>query len=632
MKNVVRFFNAHPYVTFFSLIVLIYGQTLLFGYSLSDLYVIDPVVENFKSGKNLWHLATVTYNLNDYRPIVLLSYGIEYLLFGQIYPGIAHLINIILYFLVCALAYLFLKKTLKQHRFPFLIVILFVLHPIHVEVVASLKNRDVLLSALFVFLSLLSYIKFINDIQLKRIGFLVLSLLLFLLAIFSKLDAVGLVIFVPVLSWYYLPKKQWKIIPIMTFLFLLVYLNRSHLSPYQPVYTQLKEHSSNGAVGVHFTENPMVSLDLNYFEKIPYGIHTGMLYVKKLFVPTDFCYYYGYPAIPFTTVNYYALIFFGLFIFLSIYIIIQSKEKNILWMFITGFVSFILYALNIIAPLAGIIADRLVFVSSIFLIGFFTVALGMMLFKHIKTLFFTASLILLSVSIYRTSAWKNIFTLIERDFPKASKSYEAMRIAANNYKEFADTTQNGILRNQYLEKAIHCSQIGHQLLPEENKLLQYKAVCEFALGNIDDAEKSIKASFRNDTTDAISYKFLGDIYYVKKNPLDAIQSYSQALKISNNNPFVINNITTIYLEINQVEASNRFNDSLLKINPKNYAAWENLGYTQLFIKDTISADAYFRQAFNSGLHNPDAANLMISFAYSHQKEEWVNYYSRYVID
>ncbi|MBK8366589.1 MAG: hypothetical protein IPL10_03970 [Bacteroidetes bacterium] len=90
-------------------------------------------------------------NNYEYRPIVKLSFALEHELFG-VRPWVGHLINILLYAICLLLLYKVLLLIFHQQTstFNLLIVLLFAVLPIHTEVVASLKNRDVLLCFCFV--------------------------------------------------------------------------------------------------------------------------------------------------------------------------------------------------------------------------------------------------------------------------------------------------------------------------------------------------------------------------------------------------------------------------------------------------------------------------------------------------
>ena len=135
--------------TIFLLGVLIYFNSVFNGYNLDDELVaqnhrltsngISAIPEIFRSP---YYEDKAGYKY-EYRPMVLMSFAIEYSLFGD-NPHISHLINLLLYALTCLLLFKVLKKLLDGFNpiFPFIITLLLTAHPIHTEVVASIKNRE----------------------------------------------------------------------------------------------------------------------------------------------------------------------------------------------------------------------------------------------------------------------------------------------------------------------------------------------------------------------------------------------------------------------------------------------------------------------------------------------------------
>ena len=92
-----------------------------------------------------------------YRPLTLISFAIDYeLSSGQ--PKLFHFMNVLYFALLCLVLFRVLKRLFYRYSplLPFLITALFVVHPIHVEVVANIKSRDEILALLFCLLSLLS--------------------------------------------------------------------------------------------------------------------------------------------------------------------------------------------------------------------------------------------------------------------------------------------------------------------------------------------------------------------------------------------------------------------------------------------------------------------------------------------
>ncbi len=131
----------------------------------------------------------------EYRPVVLVSFAIENSFFGE-RVWVSHLINVLLYALMCLLLFYVLKKLLKQYSllFPFLIALVFVAHPVHTEVVDSIKNRDEILSLLFGLLSLDFAIRFTER---KNVLHLLAMGLFFLLGILSKTTTITFVMLIP---------------------------------------------------------------------------------------------------------------------------------------------------------------------------------------------------------------------------------------------------------------------------------------------------------------------------------------------------------------------------------------------------------------------------------------------------
>lgn len=134
---------------------------------------IPELFENIKSEK--------TENRYGYRPIALLSFATDVELFG-LDPSASHRVNILLYGLLCALIFYFLSTLFPLKNAPwgvFVVAALFVVHPLHTEVVANIKSRDEILALLFGILALISLWKGLEKnnilLYLFTAAFLVLS-------------------------------------------------------------------------------------------------------------------------------------------------------------------------------------------------------------------------------------------------------------------------------------------------------------------------------------------------------------------------------------------------------------------------------------------------------------------------
>ena len=141
-----------------------------------------------------------------YRPFALVVFALEYQLFGA-NPFVSHLINILLFALLITLLFHLLKNYIfkEQHYlFAFITCLLFVVHPIHTEVVANVKSRDELLSFILILVSLLAVIR---NIEKRSIAFLISGLVCFFLALLTRETAVTFIVILPMLLFYFLKQN-----------------------------------------------------------------------------------------------------------------------------------------------------------------------------------------------------------------------------------------------------------------------------------------------------------------------------------------------------------------------------------------------------------------------------------------
>ena len=95
-----------------------------------------------------------TVGVQPYRPLTLLYFGIQKTFFDNS-TSAAHLLNVLLYALLSLVLFSLLQRLFPKLHVWFigLITLLFVAHPIHTEVICSVKSVDELLAGLFGFLA-----------------------------------------------------------------------------------------------------------------------------------------------------------------------------------------------------------------------------------------------------------------------------------------------------------------------------------------------------------------------------------------------------------------------------------------------------------------------------------------------
>ena len=210
-KSLERFY---PYIIFLFAIVL-YANTISNGYNLDDELVTINHRTTSKGFDGIKEIFNGFYYEDDmgykyeYRPITHLTFAIEHQFLGES-PQISHAINVILYGLLGVLIFLLVNK-MAPDRGPSLALIvslLFLIHPLHTEVVASIKNRDEILSLLFSVLAMLSIFKLgANRKLLQQVVYWLGALMLFSLSLLSKPSGAMLVFLIPVLHYLFNDKR-----------------------------------------------------------------------------------------------------------------------------------------------------------------------------------------------------------------------------------------------------------------------------------------------------------------------------------------------------------------------------------------------------------------------------------------
>ena len=120
----------------------LYGVTLWGDFVFDDRGIIDhyAVLQNPFELKQIFSLPHWTEEAGLYRPVTLLSYGVNFLFLGTSPVGF-HFVNILLYGFIAYFLYKFLKALHSDETHALLAAIIFIFLPIHSEVVANVTGR-----------------------------------------------------------------------------------------------------------------------------------------------------------------------------------------------------------------------------------------------------------------------------------------------------------------------------------------------------------------------------------------------------------------------------------------------------------------------------------------------------------
>ncbi len=462
---------------------MLYGNSLKNGYALDDAYVVHGKEEVLKGIAGIPEIITSRYaddegNSFGYRPVATITFALEHV-FWQQNPHVSHFFNVLLYALCLILVYKVLRRIFHgiNKRFLFVSVLLFAAHPIHTEVVNSLKNREVLLAFLFGLLALNGFISWSRE---KRWLSLVGGILYFVLAYFSKQDAITFIAIIPMALFFdrkdiflktrvpggfrEILKTHRYLIGVMEVMLLLgiagaviALLPDCFLPEQQKVLYKF--------------ENPQLVGDLRY-PTWPVAFYTLFFYLKKLIWPHPLGFYYGYrmvPEVDWTTPEVILSLVFHAAVL--IYALIKLPRKHILSFAILFYFIALSPFTNIFVAIPGIVGERMAFIPSL---GFCLV-LAFLVFKVLgyeiyqdynppgKTRWLTLAVMLILlpyslITIARNRDWKDYLTLFSHDIVYLDQSAKAHSLYASQLLKEAFTPgtggQAGGVSSAYLSTAV----------------------------------------------------------------------------------------------------------------------------------------------------------------------------------
>jgi protein O-mannosyl-transferase len=213
------FKKARIYLIICLLALFQYGNTFEHDYAWDDAIVIT---QNERVQQGLSNPSDFFRNIKGdevqyrygYRPISLLSFALDVEL-SEMTPKTGHAMNVLYYALLCCLIFYFLHRMFpeKSALFALIIVGLFIIHPVHTEVVANIKSRDEILAMIFGMLSLLFFLNFLEKPK-RNILYGSLTILALILSFLSKENGI---VFVPILLIVAYFKQSQRIKPYFKF-------------------------------------------------------------------------------------------------------------------------------------------------------------------------------------------------------------------------------------------------------------------------------------------------------------------------------------------------------------------------------------------------------------------------------
>lgn len=590
------YFEKHKFQFIFLLVsFLLYGNTLRNGYGLDDEFVTGPknvTSRGFKAIPRVFkdfHVMDESGNTYEYRPIVKVTFAIEHGLWKENLP-LSHLVNVLLYALCLMVLFNLLKLIFKEIQ-PFIlfyVVMVFAFIPVHSEVVASLKNRDVILSFLFSFAGFSNVLRFMDTKQKLKMVF---ALILFALAFLSKFDVMPMVAIVPLIL-YQKYKINYKLVFTLLILFVVAFFLFRLTKR-----TMLDRSVAHGVRVFQYFENPLY-FKLDFIDRFSAAFNSMGFYVKMLLLPTKMACYYGYNVLPlYSFTSIYAMLGLAASGWLGYEFFNRFKKPDMLWFGVLFFVGFISMYLNFVIPAAGVVADRFMFFASI---GFSLIAVYFLLiFKsnkakitkftdlkfYQKAISIVVLLIFSFMTIKRNTEWKNKLELFETD----SKKYpESVKLALLTSAQLINNLND-----------------GRNLIPENQKV-----------NKIRKAEKLLANAIKVDSSCAGCYNNLAFLFLsYERDPASALPYLKLGYLRDSTKREMACNIGIALFRLNRIEEAKPYLLKSIELDKKHDFPVPYEVLQDLYMKtDPNEGTKFFMNELNKG-HMPELMNVMLGKTY-----------------
>jgi tetratricopeptide (TPR) repeat protein len=588
---------------------LLYANTLNFDYTLDDYSVIkenrltrqgwQAIPEIFKTPYRYGYYFTQD---ELYRPIPKAMFAAEWALSPD-NASLGHLINVLLYAATGLILFFTLSKYIKQNLIiPFVASVLFIAHPIHTEVVASIKSRDEILSLFFVLLSM----NFIHSYLTKeKLTSIITAMLFFMLSLLSKESGITFLVVFPLAIYFFTGASANKnirvtllmIIPVAILLLLRKNILAEGLKSTFAVADNLLMAAHNGA------------------DRFATAVLICGLYLKLLFIPHPLIFDRSFNQIPIVSLSDWKFIV-SLLAYLSMFAfaLFRFKKKDGLSFSILYYLITLSIFSNIVLIIGTSFGERLMYLPSL---GF-CLAIAFLLSKiffnpgenksyNVKDfilnnvkIFSIAGIVLILYAFKtetRNTVWKDNYTLFSND----------VKLAPNS------------TRTHYY--------FGNLLAKPENLGRKDSVVQDLTL---DTAIAELKKSVEIYPAFADPYNQLGVSYYRKKNIDEAFTNYSKALQYNNTNATYHSNIGTLYFEKGDMQGALKAFTRAVELDPNYTEGLANLGSVYGMMKDYDNAIKYLLQCIKT---SPDYKQayyfLSITYGFKGDKQNQDFYMNKF---
>ena len=511
-----------------------------------------------------------------YRPLVSLSFAVDYS-FWELNPLGYHLTNLFFHILVCLVFYFFSKIILEKNMEAALLAsLIFASHPVHSESVAWIFGRTDLIAGFFFLTAFYLYVLYKDK---RKAFYLIVSLLVFAMALFSKEMAATLPFIVILYDLIFEKsrnsRKRW--LPVAGYFVILAgYLFARHKVLGELTLPAQIQYS-------------------DFFYHLPWAI---MNYLRLLFIPLNLSALHALPDKGDTGTLLIYIFLIGVIAALTIIVFRRDKRLFFLlaWIYIT-----ILPVMNRITMASATpVAERFLYIPSIgyaLLIGYAFIFWGR--HKKVVVSVLTGLILLFSAqTFYRNRVWSNEGVFFADMIENAPTTYRGYYNLGNYYYELGKLDTAIILWEKTLAVNPRMYAVRNNLgVIYEKRKLYDKAIAEyrkilavkdypevhFNLGNV-----LIKQEHYKDAIDELHSALKGKPMYPEASYnlamtyedsgqfTEALKWYKETIRLKPDNPAPHNNLGILYAKMGDKEKAAGEFRLALKCKPDDYEAYYNL--------------------------------------------------------
>ncbi len=559
---------------------ILYGNTISHDYALDDDIITRKnsfVQEGIKGIPAIFSKGFL-YGFNrandqSYRPVVLANMALEKSMFGN-NPHVHHFFNVFFYALTGVFLFLLLKRMLRSYPayIPLLIVLLFLAHPIHTEVVANIKSRDEILGLLLGIACLIYLFKFVDSQNKKH---LIISISLYFVTLLTKENFITFVLIIPIILYFFTEMKLKKITFIsISFagIFLIYMILRASILD-SVTFNEKMDIINNGLMAAK-----------NSSDQLATNFYILGKYIYLLFYPHPLSYDYSFNQIK--IISWSDIKAFGsliIYIVLAIIAVIGLKKKNIFSFGIIFFIVSMSVVSNLFIKIGSTLGERFLYTPSfafcIMLILLISHILKLLKSKNTKYIYYLTGIILIFYSIKtisRNAAWENNFTLFSTDILTVPNSARANQSLAFEYMQLGQAEPSPDKKNELLNKAIEYYSKSILIYPKYSEAYYNKGVAFLQLNNNDSAKNCFLQSIYFEAKNAKSYNNLGLIFFNQKNADSATYYFSKAFMLDSNTAEICGNYALILHNKNKFKEAEYLYLKSLQLNPAQINIYSNL--------------------------------------------------------